>query len=256
MKNNLSKYEQKVYFSLQPNHIYDIAFIAAQEKIKRETLLVLLSRMQKNGWITRLKRGKYLVNAAGGMEIEDYFTIALNIFNGYLGFSSALYVYNAMDELPSTIYVCTEKTTAAKILQSIEIKAVSLGKRATGMTYFKKYFISSRAKTMYDCFYMPKFSGGYSNILAAVKRLALTELEWDIFVFYVKRFGNPAFSRKIGFLLETLSEKTTVEIPKKILNELNVGKQIAKIGKGNVGKFNKKWRVVNYIDEGDLLGKL
>ncbi len=256
MKNNMSHDEQKIYFSLEPLHIYDLDFISNEVKIKKETLLVLLSRLQKKGWITRLKRGRYLINTPKGAESSDYFTLSLNIFNGYLGFSSALYIYGAMDEMPSTVYVCTVDRTATRIVQKTEIKAVALGDRATGMTYLKNYFVSSKPKTLYDCFYMPEFAGGYSNILAAVERLGLNEDEWKTFFFYVKRFGNPSFCRKVGFLLELLSIKTTAAIPPWLLNDLNVGKQIAKIGKGNEGKFNKKWKIVNYISEEDLMGKI
>ncbi|MCW1301646.1 MAG: hypothetical protein OH316_00725 [Candidatus Parvarchaeota archaeon] len=256
MENNMSHSEQKVYFSLEPGHIYDVDFIAEQAKIKKDVLLVLLSRMQRKRWVERVKRGRYIVNTATGTASIDHFAMALNVFDGYLGFSSALYIYGAMDEVPSTIYVCTVDRTSTKILQNTEIKAVSLGKRATGMVYFKGYFVSSRAKTLYDCFYMPQLSGGYSNLLAAINRLKLSESDWKTFIFYMNRFGNQSFSRKVGFLLDLLSENTAAAIPVWVLKELNIGKQIVKLGRGTGGKFNKKWMVVNYIDEKDLLGKV
>jgi predicted transcriptional regulator of viral defense system len=258
MKNNyLSHGEQNIYFALKPGQIYDIDFIASSVGIKRRILITLLSRMARKGWITRLKRGKYLVNSATGAGSNDYFSIATMIFGGYLGFSSALYVYGAMDESPYTIYVCTRNKSATTTMQNTEIKAVALGRRATGMTYFNGYFVSSKAKTLYDCFYMPRFSGGYSNVLAAVNRLDFGKSDWKDFIFYVKRFGNPSFSRKTGFLLWLLNENSPTKIvPENVLDELNTGKKIVKIGKGTKGKFNKKWGIVNYIAEDDVLGKI
>jgi predicted transcriptional regulator of viral defense system len=162
-----------------------------------------------------------------------------------------------MDEYPSTVYVCTFKKSALKIYdKNIEIKAVALGKRATGMVYLKNYFISSKGKTLYDCFYMPEYSGGYSNILAAIPRLKLSRYDWKVFLFYIQKFGNGSLSRKIGFMLELLNSSVKSAVPQELLKELNVGKQIIKLGSGNHGKFIKKWGIVNYTPEKDLLGKI
>ena len=253
----MSHMEQDIYFSLEPGNIYDAQLIKNIIPIKKETLRILLSRLVKKGWLTRLKKGIYEVNFPDGKTLTDPFLTALNIFGGYLGFSSALYVYGAMDEYPSTVYVCTLKKSALKIYdKNIEIKAVALGKRATGMVYLKNYFISSKGKTLYDCFYMPEYSGGYSNILAAIPRLKLSRYDWKVFLFYLQKFGNGSLSRKIGFMLELLNSSVKNAVPQELLKELNVGKQIIKLGGGDHGKFIKKWGIVNYIPEKDLLGKI
>jgi predicted transcriptional regulator of viral defense system len=257
MKNNMSHGEQEIYFSLEPGNIYEVRLIKNIVRLKKETLLILLSRLVKKGWLTRLKKGVYVVNFPDGKMLTDPFLTALNIFGGYLGFSSALYVYGVMDEYPSTVYVCTSKKSALRVYdKNIEIKAVALGKRATGAVYLKNYFVSSKGKTLYDCFYMPEHSGGYSNILAAIPRLKLSSYDWKVFLFYLKKFGNGSLSRKIGFMLEILNNSVNGAVPLGLLKELNVGKQITKLGRGDHGKFIKKWGIVNYIPKKDLLGKL
>ncbi len=252
----ISHYEQEIYFSLKEGGIYDIDFIRQLVKMKRETLLVLLSRMQKKGWITRLKKGMYVVNSPNSTQLNDPFLAALRIFGGYLGFSSALYIYNLTDEQISTIYVCTLNKSGKRIMGDITINAIRLGRRATGMTFLNGYFVSSKPKTLYDCFYKPELSGWYSNILAAVNRLKLSDSDWDMFLFYVRKFGNSGFSRKVGFLLELLKNKVGTDIPGSVIQKLNTSGSVVKLGLGRNGKFIKKWNVVNYIDEGDLLGKI
>lgn len=257
MKNNMSHGEQEIYFSLQPGKVYDLGFIRETVHTKKSTILILLSRMVKKGWLTRLKRGVYQVNFPDSRAASDQFQAALDIFGGYLGFSSALYVYGAMDEYPSTIYVCTASKSVSKVLgENAEIKAVAMGRRATGMIYFNGYFVSSKGKTLYDCFHIPKYSGGYSNILSAVPRLKLDGHDWDMFLFYIKRFGDGSFSRKIGFMLELLNNAVEGAVPPGLLKKLNIGKQTVKLGEGYGGKFIKRWGLVNYMPEKDLLGKI
>ncbi|MGC8516828.1 MAG: type IV toxin-antitoxin system AbiEi family antitoxin domain-containing protein, partial [Candidatus Acidifodinimicrobium sp.] len=96
MKNNMSHQEQEIYFSLEPGNIYDTKLIKELVNLKRGGLPIFLSRLVKKGWLTRLKRGVYEVNFPYEKTQTDAFLIALNIFGGYLGFSSALYVYGAM----------------------------------------------------------------------------------------------------------------------------------------------------------------
>ncbi len=257
MKNNLSKTEQEIYFNLGQGEIYDILTISGLVHLKKRTLLVLLARMNKKGWITRLKKGIYLVNAPNLKTLKDPFLAALNTFNGYLGFSSALYVYGAMDEYPSAIFVCTQRTSASKTLnKTIEVRAVALGKRATGAVSFKDYFVSSKSKTLYDSFYLPQHSGGYSNILAAIPRLDLSDDDWKTFLFYAQKFGKSGFCRKVGFLLELLNHVSDGAVPSDVLKGLNLGKQLVKLGNGRHGKFIKKWHIMDYIEEKDLMGKI
>ena len=255
-KQMMSHTEQKIYFSLTPGKIYDVRFIKQITGVNAETLSVLLSKLAKKGWITRLKKGVYFINYLNKNTLEDIFIAAQDIFNGYIGFSSALYLYGAVDEFPSVIYVCTAKKSSSITVNKIELRAVSLGKRATGMVVYKDYFVSSKAKTLYDCFYKPELSGGYSTILSAVPRLQLTASDWREFIFYVEKFGNPSFSRKAGFLLELLSKKIKISIPDFVFSKLNVGNQITKLGSGKEGKFIKKWKLVNYVGDGDLFGRL
>ena len=255
-KQMMSPAEQRVYFSLVPGKIYDVKFIKQVVDVDTENLLIILSKLAKKGWVTRLKKGVYLANYPDKPVLEDIFVVAQSIFNGYIGFSSALYLYGVVDEFPSVIYVCTVKKSSIVNVNNIAIRAVSLGEKATGMSYYKNYFVSSKAKTLYDCFYKPEFGGGYPSILSAVSRLQLTVSDWKEFIFYVEKFGNPSFSRKIGFLLDLIYKKIKISIPDFVFSRLNVGNQITKLGSGKSGKFIKKWKVVSYISDRDLLGRL
>ena len=257
MKNKLSGREQEVYFNLEVGMIYDVNAILNLVHLKKNYLPAVLSSMNRKGWLTRLKRGVYLVNSPKLKVLTDPFLAATNIFRGYLGFSSALYIYGAMDEYPSTIFVCTRETSALRSLSgSIEVKAVALGVRATGEVPFNGYFVSSKAKTLYDNFYLPEYSGGYSNLIAAIPRLNLDSDDWKMFLFYAKKFGKSGFCRKVGFLLDTLNSFASGIVPESVLKGLNFGKQVVKLGNGHNGKFIRKWHVVSYIGEGDLFGKM
>ena len=88
------------------------------------TLKTTLSRLNKAGKILRLKRGVYSTN-----PLKDAFSAAQATFNGYLGFSSALYLHKLITESPFSITVVTTNKSASKPFGMYEFRAGSWRKR-------------------------------------------------------------------------------------------------------------------------------
>lgn len=147
------------------------------------TLRTTLSRLSKSGRIIRLKRGIYSEN-----PIRDAFVAAQYTYDGYLGFSSALYLHKLITELPFTITVVTTHTSASKPLGAYELKAVAMKEKAIGFENVGALTVSTKAKTLFDCLYLEKYSVERDKLIDAYREAQLNARELKEFNSYVRRF--------------------------------------------------------------------
>jgi len=184
-----------------------------------EMVRKVLSSLSKKGYLTRLKKGLYLVNEHPGTpSIKNPYRIALAIFPGYIAFSSALRLYGLLDYEPFTIFVATPRKSGKSTIGEYTIKAVALGEKATGMTLKDGIYTSTLAKTFFDCFYKPVHCGGYSEITKALYEAE--KLDWDEFLGYFERFATDSLCQRTGYVLELLKDELGADVPERVLNYL------------------------------------
>ena len=150
----------------------------------RLTLRTTLSRLNKSGRIIRLKRGVYSAN-----PMKDIYVCAQSTFNGYLGFSTALHLHGLIAEMPFTITVVTVNGSGTKKMGEYEFMAVSLKEKAIGFERKGDYVVSTRAKTLFDCLYLPRYSVESRKLSEAFAQADLPGREWKEFRRYVKKFA-------------------------------------------------------------------
>ncbi|MBI5332116.1 MAG: hypothetical protein HZB65_00940 [Candidatus Aenigmarchaeota archaeon] len=244
--------EQKIYLLSQgaKHKIITFDIIESWNLCSENVLKVAIHNLLKKGLFFSLKKGVYVIQPPFTKEIviEDPFYTAQSLFNGYIGFSSALYIYKLMDEIPFTIFISTRNHSLSKKIGEYEYKAVSLGDRFSGYVQKDNYLVSNLPKTFFDCFYIPEYSGGYSNILRAVYRAKMTDKEWYEFLYYCKQEGS-AFYQRVGYLLSLLKK------PIPILKELKKHTKTAvKLDpKTGNGTLNKEWKVIDNIGKKQLM---
>jgi len=136
-----------------PNGIASLELLESLRLCGRDSLKTALSRLGKAGRIVRLKRGVYSAS-----PMKDAFTCAQATYNGYLAFSSALYLHGMATEMPFAITVATAATSEVKRFGQFEFRAVALGKRAVGFERKGAYVVSTKAKTLFDCLCLPRYS--------------------------------------------------------------------------------------------------
>ncbi|MFH0837455.1 MAG: hypothetical protein V1870_04960 [Candidatus Aenigmatarchaeota archaeon] len=141
-----------------------------------------------------------------------------------------------------------ETSLFQKKIGEYEYKAVALGNRFSGYVQKDEYNISNIPKTLFDCFYIPEYSGSYSNILKAVYRSNMTNKEWHEFLHYCEKEGN-RFCQRIGYMLSLLKK------PNPILKELKkYAKSLVKLDpKSGDGIINKEWKIIDNIGRKQLL---
>lgn len=161
----------------------------------RLTLKTTISRLNKSGRIMRLKRGVYSVK-----PMRDALACAQDAFNGYLGFSTAMRVHGLISEIPFTLFVVTPGVSKRVEFGDYEFQAVALGSKAVGFEKKGIYVVSSRAKTLFDCIYLPRYAVERAKLFDAFSRAGLTCLEWKEFDSYVERLlaaGDTAVKRRM-----------------------------------------------------------
>jgi predicted transcriptional regulator of viral defense system len=166
-----------------PNGIARLETLEGLQLCDRFTLKTTLSRLGKSGRIIRLKRGVYSSN-----PIRDAFVAAQCIYGGYLGFSSALYVHKLIAELPFLVTVVTTSKSASTAIGIYEFRAIAMKEKAIGFEDVGDLTVSTRAKTLFDCLYLERYSIERDKLIEAYRTAKLSSDELKEFDLYVKRF--------------------------------------------------------------------
>lgn len=203
---------------------------------------VALTRLVKAGKLVRLKRGYYTTTPFDPLEAAKY------VSSGYVSFFSALYHYNAVSEVPSSVLIATRNNSRVREVYDTEFREVAIGKRFGGYID-EKIRIATRAKAVYDSFKRPDLSGGFSKLLGAVVELRLKKEEWKELLGYFKKFERPAAFQRMGYLL------SLINTPEWVIEEFRERAGSAKVflwGRSG-GKLVRDWMVIDNVGKGVLL---
>ena len=168
-----------------PRGVLDLAFLESLALCDADTLKTTLSRLNKAGRIIRLKRGLY-----SAKPLKDAFFVGQEMFGGYLGFTSALYLHRIISEMPFSVSIVTTETSAVKMIDAYEFRAVALHEKAVGFERLENHIVSTRAKTLFDCVYLPRYSVEEKKLAEAFREARLSGDEWKEYDSYVRRFAK------------------------------------------------------------------
>jgi predicted transcriptional regulator of viral defense system len=250
----LSKQEQMIFNMTSSvdiaytDEIRDLFFDLKPHQINK-----ICHSLSSKGYLHRLKKGVYLIQKKPSDQplIENPYKIALALFKGYIAFSSALRIYDLLDYEPFTIFVVTKNRSIEKRIGEYTFKSVAMGKRATGITHYKDIYISTTAKTFFDCFYKPQYGGGYSTITEA---LYDADMDWNEFTGYFE-LASSSLCQRTGYVLELLGDKTD-KIPEEVLQyfkkRIKNNTKLLPSGK-RTGKYNKTWMLLDNLGKENIL---
>jgi len=219
----------------------------------------IVSSLLHKKYLLQIKKGLYY---AALNQPYDEFLLGQYLFGGYIGFSTALWLHGMKTETPSTCYIVVYKGKKAKRIGSMQYQAISLGEKAVGSFYLGKHHISTKAKTLFDCFYMPKYAGGFSQIIYSLSSSSINNEEWREFLEYIHKFGSSTTVQRAGFVLSLLRKKNPKFIPAGIINslreELKKRKRTINIlnpSFARKGKFIKEWGIYDNMGEERIMGE-
>jgi predicted transcriptional regulator of viral defense system len=220
----------------------------------RNVLKVILSRLEKKGWIERVEPGKYIVIPLGAEKgkytLHEYVLGDLIVNPCIISYWSALNHYGFTEQIPITVFI---QTTSRKKQQKINIfgvnyKIIRLKKEKIFGTK-KEWFedtqvqITDKEKTIIDCLDKPQHCGGIIEVAKA-----LNTMDYDVKKLekYSERIKNTGVIRRLGYLCEKL--QIPIKIPKiNTRNYLFLDPTLSK-----KAKTNAKWKLYINTDIGEL----
>jgi predicted transcriptional regulator of viral defense system len=212
------------------------------------------SSLSRNGYLHRLRRGLYLIQPEPSATplLGDPYRIALELYPGYIAFSSALKLHGLLEYEPTTVFVATSKTSRETMAGQFTFKAVAMGRRAAGQMLLGRLWVSSLAKTFFDCFYRPGYAGGYSTLS---KALFSAELDWREFLSYFERFASDSLCQRTAYVIDLVREAGK-KVPKHVLDyfsrRVRTRTRLVPTAAG-AGKWVARWQVMDNLGRDAIL---
>lgn len=219
----------------------------------------LFHRLANTGWIVRLKRGIYLVPPripAGGKYSPGIALILQKLMleqNGKYQICgpTAFNFYGFDDQIPNVTYIYNNRISGRRTIGSLEFQFTKVADwRLGAINTFQaqnggEIIYSSRVRTLMDAVYdWSRFNSlprGYVWIRQEINQdpKLVSKL-----VEATNRYGNQATVRRIGYLLDTLSQPS--EIIKRLQRQLSNSRSLIPWipVKPARGRINRKWGVI------------
>lgn len=231
---------------------FSIENVLSTTNIQKEVLWVILSRLEKKGWIERIEKGKYMIIPLGaekGKYTLNEFVIGSLLVNPYsVAYWSALNFYGLTEQIPNTVFL---QTTSRKKKQATEVFGVRyrivkikeekfFGIRNEWIENTQVH-ITDKEKTLLDCLDKPQYCGGVIEVAKALKYGS--ELDKKKLVDYAQKLNNSGVIRRLGYLCDLFA--IDIGIPKiKTRNYLLLDPTMS-----HKGQKNAKWRLIMNLDE-------
>ncbi|MEW6592918.1 MAG: hypothetical protein AB1305_04495 [Candidatus Hadarchaeota archaeon] len=229
--------------------LYELCPTLSRQAVNRAS-----SALLRKGYFHRLKKGLYLhqERPSDAPELDNPFRIALDVFPGYLAFSSALKLYGLLEYEPTTVFIATPRTSKELKIGQLIFKAVAMGERATGEAWFERLWVSSLAKTFFDCFYKPSHAGGYSTLSKAMFE---AKFDWREFLLYFRRFASDSLCQRTAYVVGLL-HGIGKEVPDFVLDyfsrRVKTRTRLVPSEK-SAGKWIPTWQVMDNLGEKAIL---
>ncbi len=223
------------------------------------SLKVLLSRMEKDGWVERIEKGKYLIIPLGaekGRYTINEFVIGYEIVkNAAIAYWSALNYHGFTEQIPNTVFI---QTTSRKKEPKLEIFGVRYRiVRVTEKKFFAQQkiwiddteiWITDPEKTIADCLDKPQYCGGIVEVAKALQNE--DKIDLDKVIEYAIRMENSAILKRLGSLCDKLG--IPVKVPQDYLAK---GYPLLDPSMHRKGTANRRWKIIENVDE-KIIGTL
>lgn len=199
---------------------------------------------------SRIERGKYCRANFRDEKVIGCFLVP----DGALAYWSALNLHGLTEQFSNNIFIQTTCAKKSKTVFGVKYQFVKIkeAKRAGVITQGfgnHKYRITDKEKTLVDCFDLPRYSGGYGELIRA---FCQTDIDQDKLMQYCQSIENISVVKRLAFLTEFMEKP-------KMKRFLNYAKQqvnpryvlIDPFGEEQ-GSFNNRWKLRLNIAEEEI----
>ena len=222
--------------------------------VERGSLRVILSRMEADGLVERLERGKYLViplSARKGGYTLNEFVIGSELVEPYaISYWSALNYHGLTEQIPSTVFVQTTSRKKKRDLNVFGVRYLIIKISEPKFFGVEKVWIDNvsinitdKEKTIVDCLDRPEYCGGVIEVAKALNNEVYGS---DRLSRYAANMKNSGVIRRLGYLCDQLG----IPIVLPAINSRNYLYLDPTMPKKGV--TDRKWRLKVNISLGEL----
>jgi predicted transcriptional regulator of viral defense system len=175
--------------------------------------------------------------------------------NSAIAYWSALNLHGLTEQFSNNIFVQTNKIKRNKSVfgtsyQFVKVANHKLGGYQTHGYGNNRFRLTNIEKTITDCFDVPQYSGGYTELIRAFSE---AEMKSELLIEYSQQIKNISATKRIGFLAELLERKelnSFITHAKTIVNEKYTLFDPFGLGEG---EFVNEWKLRLNISQEDIL---
>ena len=254
MFQKMSGLEQQLYFRLgeQEQRVFTIQDIVRILNVSLAHARNIAADMTRKNVIERVKSGLFVripesVLLDKELYKEDAVLIAAKSHTkAFLSHYTALSIHGLAERYTTQIYVTTPYHQRDILYHEILIKYISVvPKRFFGIKTINysntTISVSDIERTILDVINKPKFAGGWNELTQCLKNLE--SIDWNKLLTYMKKFGNKALARRLGYIFENIS---TISLPRQIKKQIMKysGTNIYYFNSTKKGIFDKEWNMI------------
>jgi len=173
----------------------------------------LLARMERDGLVARLERGKYVLL---GLHPEQALSNPLFLGNqfvtpSYISFWSALHFHGFTEQAPRQVFVAVTRAKRPLTWRGTAFRFVRLQPHAF-FGYRRETLgglpvtVADEAKALVDSLALPQYAGGVSEVAKALRNALHGQVSATDLIDYARRLGNASLQARLGYLLEAVGQ--------------------------------------------------
>jgi predicted transcriptional regulator of viral defense system len=253
LSQNITKSQKDLMLLLDENEmeIFSLEDIRKLIGQSSENPNELIENLVQKKIFSRIERGKYCrINFRDEKAIGCYLAP-----DGAIAYWSALNLHGLTEQFSNTMYIQTTRVKKNKTVFGVDYQFIKIkenkrvGIRTEGFGNYK-FRITDKEKTLIDCFDLPHYSGGYSELIRAY---AQAELDQDNLIHYCKAVGNISVIKRLGYLAELLNKPKMKRFLHYASQQVNPRYVLIDPHGIDSGSFNSKWKLRLNISEEKIL---
>jgi len=239
---------------IEDNELLHIDFEKAKllSEHKSEDIQNVLSKLTNKHLLFRIEKGLYCVR-----NFRDPHVIAnVLVKNSAIAYWSALNLHRLTEQIPNVMYVQSSNRKSDKKVFNVRYKFIQVKlEKVCGITQMgygnETFRVTDVEKTLLDCFDLPKYSGGYEELIRAFYNANISSIK---LLSYGKQMNNLSVLKRMAFLSELFEMKGFAVFQNEVLKMVNKKYTLLDPMGENDGVFNSKWRIRVNIPKEKLLG--
>ncbi len=180
-------------------------------------------------------------------KTSNPFFVATQVYKGYIGFSSALYILGLKNETEANVYVCTSSKNKTMNFLDKQLVPVNMSRYFYGTTILVygdlEVLTSTLPKTIFDMFYKIRYLD-VQNVYRALAQRNLTRKEWVELMSFAA-VASISVARRIGYSLEQFAPADILDKLKRLSDNVTGPSFYYEHRYEN---YNKKWRIFDTLN--------